>query len=43
VKKRRVALVLILLTVLLSGVFATRLMAKPNPADLMPFPVVQHS
>jgi tRNA (Thr-GGU) A37 N-methylase len=43
VKKRRAAVVMILLAVLLSGVFATRLMAKPNPADLMPMPVVEQS
>jgi hypothetical protein len=43
VKSKRVAVVLVLLTVLLTGLFATRLWAQPNPADQMPLPVAEKS
>lgn len=42
-KSKRVGIVLSLVAVLLASVLATRLVAKTNPGDRLPFPVVESS
>lgn len=41
--RKRTAIILILVTLVVSGLFATRLWAAPNPVDELPLPLVQHS
>lgn len=42
-KSKRVGIVITLAALLLTSVLATRLIAKPNPGDYLPFPVVEAS
>lgn len=42
-KSKQIGIVVALVAALLASVFATRLIAQPNPGDQLPFPVVEAS
>jgi hypothetical protein len=42
-RSKRAAIIIIALTALVTGLFATRLWAQPNPLDHLPIPISEQS